>query len=552
MKKKLLCVIVSLILIMQSAPFVFAANDDMNVEVQMSAKLSNSSSYLSNVLSLQGSSANVDLKAVLNMTPVFNEFISLYQSAETTFNNIAAGGGPSAASLKAQLDALEIDSTFTVSMYIPKNVLVPSTYTAGSNMFGFTYAANSFYEISRVYDTTGSNYNVLTITIGAGQDASNKLTIGELNTNQATYLDDVAFEALNVQLNGAGSYTFKGTVTGNTNISGTVNGNAVSKNINYTGVYNGSADNIISTVNLTYSPTPSSNGSGTIVVSKKYVTTFVVDGKSDVVAPIAGNQLNFNYLPVPDKKGYTFDGWYLDGEMKNKVDKNITLSSDITLYGHFINEILESENHFAYVVGYPDGTVQPENSITREEVATIFYRLLKEDKRAAIESDSNFFTDVASDRWSNKYISTLTNGGYIEGYEDATFKPEAYITRAEFVTMATRFANLTKLANNSFSDVSGHWAIDYILKACNEGWIMGYEDNTFLPEENISRAEAMAIINRMLVRQVNAEGLHKDAKTWSDSSINDWFYYVVEEATNSHTFERQSDGVNETWLEIVE
>lgn len=290
---------------------------------------------------------------------------------------------------------------------------------------------------------------------------------------------------------------------------------------------------------------------GGVAVAKRYTVTFSVDGDLSVVDSIKTATLKYEDLPIPVKQGYSFDGWYLDGEMKNKVEQDISLKEDITLYGHFINQTLECENHFAYILGYPDGTIQPENYITREEVATIFYRLLKEEKRAEIESDINYFTDVKSDRWSNKYISTLAKGGYIEGYNDATFKPEAYITRAEFTAMATRFAYLTNLADNTFTDISDHWAIDYILKACNEGWIMGYEDNTFRPEDNISRAETMAIINRMLVRHVNAEGIHKDAKVWADNMVQDWYYYIVEEATNSHTYQRQTDGINETWIEIV-
>ena len=223
----------------------------------------------------------------------------------------------------------------------------------------------------------------------------------------------------------------------------------------------------------------------------------------------------------------------------------------MTLYGHWVSNVVDTENHFAYVIGYPDGTVLPEKNITREEVAMIFYRLLRDDVRASLRTDKNDFTDVADNRWSNVAISTMANGGFIVGYTDGTFGPERNITRAEFATMATRFASLMDDSGASFSDIEGHWSKYYVLKAATAGWISGYPEGTFLPEKNITRAEAFTIINRVLARSVNKEGLHADTTLWKDMNGSEWYYYITLEATNSHNFVRQEDGINETWTAIV-
>lgn len=297
---------------------------------------------------------------------------------------------------------------------------------------------------------------------------------------------------------------------------------------------------------------PSSGGGGSLV--NLYDVKFNIDGDTTYVAPLnKSGLLKLSELPVPQKEGYTFDGWYFDSEFKNKVTEDIKITKDTVLYGHFISNILHTEDHFAYIIGYPDGTIKPQENITREEVVTIFYRLLKDDERQRVYLEENPYIDVESDRWSNKYISTLSNGSYVKGYEDGSFKPANYITRAEFATMATRFAHLEKVSSlTSFSDIAGHWAMDYILKATDAGWIRGYEDGSFAPDKYITRAETMAIINRILVRSVNEEGFNADAKIWSDIVKDDWYYYIVEEATNSHTYTRQEDGKNEIWNEITE
>ena len=210
---------------------------------------------------------------------------------------------------------------------------------------------------------------------------------------------------------------------------------------------------------------------------------------------------------------------------------------------------LEKIDHFAYIIGYPEGNIRPLSQITREEVAMIFYRLLTDDSRNQLLSDTNSFTDIDSSRWSNRAISTLYTGGIISGYPDGTFRPLAPITRAELSNIASKFDKLNVEGASKFADIFGHWAEDYISSSENNGWIKGYPDMTFKPEQYITRAEAMTLINNVLGRAVPAENIHPDAMFWPDISEDDWFYEAVMEATNSHNYVYEDDG-DELWTEM--
>ena len=154
-------------------------------------------------------------------------------------------------------------------------------------------------------------------------------------------------------------------------------------------------------------------------------------------------------------------------------------------------------DHFAYIQGYPDNTVRPEAHITREEVAAVFFRLLDPDYRELVRASVATFSDVSPDRWSSKHIATLANGGILEGYQDGTFRPDNYITRAELAVIASRFDKLSFLDENKFSDVEGHWAEKYINSAAAKGWVEGYPDGTFQPDKYITRAEFVTLVNRV-------------------------------------------------------
>ncbi|GIO32661.1 MULTISPECIES: MucBP domain-containing protein [Paenibacillus] len=210
---------------------------------------------------------------------------------------------------------------------------------------------------------------------------------------------------------------------------------------------------------------------------------------------------------------------------------------------------LDTANHFNYINGYPDGMVKPENNISREEVAAIFYRLMDDATRSDYMKSTSSYKDVAATRWSSKNIATMENAGIITGYPDGTFKPGRSITRAEFAAIASRFDDLDQQENATFSDIKGHWAEKYIVSAANKGWIKGYPDGTFKPDQYITRAEAMAFINSVLNRKVKAEGIHKAAKAWPDNTPNKWYYADVLEATNNHDYSRNADGA-ETWEQV--
>ena len=215
---------------------------------------------------------------------------------------------------------------------------------------------------------------------------------------------------------------------------------------------------------------------------------------------------------------------------------------------------LNTEDHYAYIVGYEDGSVQPEGDITRAEVATIFFRLLTDESRDEFWSQTNPYSDVSEDDWYNNAVSTLTNAGIIDGYEDGTFKPNGNITRAEFATIAVRFFEATYEGENLFPDIDGHWAQDYINEAANAGIVDGYPDGTFGPQKLITRAEAMTMVNRTIDRHPHEDHLLDDMIVWPDNPETAWYYEQVQEATNSHEYTMHTDDEQnpyEIWTELL-
>ena len=215
---------------------------------------------------------------------------------------------------------------------------------------------------------------------------------------------------------------------------------------------------------------------------------------------------------------------------------------------------LNGKDHYAYVVGYPDGMVYPQKNITRAEVATIFFRLLEDETREANMTKSNGYNDMKEGAWYTCAVSTLSKMGIIKGYEDGSFKPDASISRAEFAAIAARFDPDGDKTPATFSDVSSHWAKDEISIAANHGWIKGYEDGSFKPDQKITRAETMTLVNRVLKRLPETkDDLHKDMKTWPDNQNESaWFYLAVQEATNSHYQNLKKDGTHEKWESMRE
>ena len=272
---------------------------------------------------------------------------------------------------------------------------------------------------------------------------------------------------------------------------------------------------------------------------------------------------------------YSFTGWKT--EKGDFVTGQQTLTEDTTLYGVWtftkksssgghrpsnppvtipddVPTGLNGKDHYAYVVGYPDGMVYPQKNITRAEVATIFFRLLTDETREANMTKSNGYNDMKDGAWYTCAVSTLSKMGIIKGYEDGSFKPDASISRAEFAAIAARFDPDGDTTPATFSDVSSHWAKDEISIAANHGWIKGYEDGSFKPDQKITRAETMTLVNRVLKRLPETkDDLHKDMKTWPDNQNESaWFYLAVQEATNSHYQKLKKDGTHETWESMRE
>ncbi len=221
--------------------------------------------------------------------------------------------------------------------------------------------------------------------------------------------------------------------------------------------------------------------------------------------------------------------------------------------GHDTPGSLNGEDHFAYVVGYPDGTVRPNANIDRAEVTTIFFRLLKEEIRNGNLADTNSFKDVSDEDWHNTAISTMTKLGIVKGRYSDRFVPDAAITRAEFAVICARFDDSEFEVVDEFTDVQGHWAEAEIHEAAAHGWIRGYEDNTFKPDQFITRAEAMTMINRVLNRvPETADDLLADMVNWPDNSDKSaWYYLAVQEATNSHDYDMKNH-IYEKWTALRE
>ena len=215
---------------------------------------------------------------------------------------------------------------------------------------------------------------------------------------------------------------------------------------------------------------------------------------------------------------------------------------------------LNTTDHFAYIVGYGNGEVRPQNNITRAEVATIFFRLLTDDVRDENLTKTNRYSDVAATSWYNTAVSTMTKAGIVDGYPDGTFRPNAAITRAEFAAIAARFDNDGDKTAAKFSDIATHWAKDEISIAYNNGWITGYPDGTFGPQRDITRAETMTLVNRVLNRQPETEDdLLPNMTVWTDNANpKAWYYLAVQEATNSHYYEFKTNSQYEKWTELRE
>lgn len=308
-----------------------------------------------------------------------------------------------------------------------------------------------------------------------------------------------------------------------------------------------------------------------------------VNGKSTISVA----QDSITALPTASRDNYTFDGWYTaaSGGDKLSLSDIVALEANTTVFAHWTEstggnqgggsgggggstgggggggsiggggtetptdpaeptdpttppETILTDDHIAYVSGYEDGTVRPEANITRAEVAMIFYRLLSDEAHGQYETTVENYSDVASGAWYATAVATLSNAGILSGYEDGTFRPDASITRAEFATIAARFDTNDTAGSGSFTDIAGHWAEQYIKRAYTLGWVNGYSDGSFHPDADITRAEAVTLINRVLGRDsLTADSLLNGMTEWPDNPPSAWYYLAMQEATNGHDCE---------------
>jgi uncharacterized repeat protein (TIGR02543 family) len=319
------------------------------------------------------------------------------------------------------------------------------------------------------------------------------------------------------------------------------------------------ASNVTVTANFTYSGGGSGGSGGSGGGTSTYTVTYTANGGTGSDHKVSSISSGSSHTVLPrnttgiSRDNYTFTGWNTkadgSGTTYSAGDK-ITITSNVTLYAKWestgssgVGDLLDTVNHRVYLNGYPDGSVRPDNAITRAEAASIFYRLLKD---PGTDSGGKF-SDVKSGEWYAQAVNYLASIGILTGYPDGSFKPNAPITREEFAAIASRFDSLDTSVANVFSDVHANsWAVSYINSAYAKGWINGYPGGTFKPDNNITRAEVVTIVNAMLGRKIDKAALAQVENPYYDLKKSHWAYSDIIEASVVHEYVKDKNGV-ETW-----
>ncbi len=518
--------------------------DEVDVDLDIQTAWDDATNYTSHTsaspLKKTAERAIFDAKANLDMTEVAKEWNAYLEAAvdyaETNF------GMDAAAARNRALEATKLTGNYTISITVPgegsydektlkgiENTKLAAQDSAGwewatTTVDGYSYSATDFFD----YQTIPTSYSEA--------DGDRTFTI---NMKVKDDVDNVALDTYFNKILGENGKAYK-------NLTLLIPDNCVgTRNVTYAidGVFTGFVKLTIGMLNLECEIDFGE------VKDTDYVRLATSGGGGG-----GGSSVKPTPTPVPT-----------DAPTDAPTDEPTgtpTETPEPQTGGSSNGATLNYDDHYAYIIGYPaeDGQsedyreVRPQNNITRAEVATIFFRMLTDESRVKFWTQENSYSDVEITDWYNNAISTATNAGIIEGYDTGDFKPNNAITRAEFAAIAARFTKVEYTGEAKFSDISGHWAEEAINKAAATGWIDGYDDGTFRPDQYITRAEAMTLINRILYRLVDGEeNLHNDMVKWIDNAdTNAWYYENVQEATNTHDYEREAIGSYEKWTAMRE
>ena len=493
--KKLLAVVLTLAMVLSSVSVLAAGSIDVPSDLQVSDDGVNyKDSITVNVEDL------ISFRTTINMEPVRAKFKEDLATKRAEINS------QTLLDKQMLLDKLancKVNGDWTLKLTYPNIVKLPEAIVNGKNMDGFNENAKLIFEETERKVEVKTSKSVLTIKIQVAGVADKDgvrpgyCTVSDMETNLDTWLGDMTFDGANVAMTVAEDCLFEGFIAGSTTISTA----ALSEKYEFMGIPKDS----------------------TIKSEIEAVVIVEGDGSGGTTGGTTGGRPSGPGVVSPGTSGgIGTGGGTTPGETPGTIGGGVTG--------------LNTEDHIAYINGYEDGTVRPNDNITRAETATMIYRLLDSKTRERVFTSDNSFADVSADMWFNKAVSSMARGGYVNGYEDGNFYGDSHITRAELVAIVSRFAE-GKSAEVSFTDVDpSYWGYSAIATAVANGWIEGYEDGSFKPEDAITRAESATIINRALSRGVNAAGLIDGIKSWPDNIEGEWYYYEIIEASNAHIY----------------
>ena len=478
---------------------VFKGTKTIAVPTDITLKASSEATYVNGPVTMTDDGVNsVDFKANIDMSAVKTNIATYRTVANSLINNNTDPSFDNTA-LTNDMNTAVATGRFIIAVKYPANFTIPAAMLNGTAMYGFSSQnvfSNVFEEtvprtVSVANAVNGKAYKVLRIYV----DVKPNVTLSVLEN----YLDNLTLTCEGVTVAGTGKFSVIGLVSGSVNIVSTYSGSpetigrVIYNFIQEPANADAAPDNGLTASDITGTVVINAfvPGPGTRPSANKYALNIIFGDEIPELkfSYTSGTTVNLDELVAESMAGKKVEGYYLDEEFSKPVESKFLISQNTTVYVKWVDEVLDSTEHFAYVIGYPveetgRDEVRPENNISREEIATIFYRLLKTDERDKLFTAVNNFTDVEKSRWSNKAISTMANGGYIIGYEDGSFNPEGFITRAEFVTIAARFYKVDESTilgtTATFPDISSHWAENYIKYALGEEWIQGYDVHNFV------------------------------------------------------------------------